>query len=97
MDRPESTRSYSTPTVLRPRNGPAELIVPGAYQLASYSAKTGEKLWWITGLSWQPKSTPVVDGDMIYAHWWENGGEAEQPTETPAFEEMLGALQETRC
>jgi outer membrane protein assembly factor BamB len=63
--------------------------VPGAYQLTSYNAKTGEKLWWITGLSWQPKSTPVVDGEMVYAHWWENGGEAEAPTETPEFAEAL--------
>ena len=89
VDRPESTRSYSTPAVFRPRSGPAELIVPGAYQLTSYNARTGEKLWWIAGLSWQPKSTPVIDGDMIYAHWWENGGEAEQPTETPEFSEAL--------
>jgi outer membrane protein assembly factor BamB len=88
-DRPEVTRSYSTPSVLRPARGPAELIVPGAYQLTSYNAQTGEKLWWITGMSWQPKSTPLVDGDMIYAHWWENGGEAEQPSETPAFEVIL--------
>jgi outer membrane protein assembly factor BamB len=66
-----------------------ELIIPGSYQLASYDAKTGEKLWWVTGLSWQPKSLPIVDGDMIYAHWWENGGEAEQPTETPTWKETL--------
>jgi len=87
--RPESTRSYSTPAIFRPASGPVELIVPGAYQLTSYNAKTGEKLWWITGLSWQPKSTPLVDGEMIYAHWWENGGESEQPTETPSFADTL--------
>jgi outer membrane protein assembly factor BamB len=86
--RPESTRSYSTPAVYRPRRGPVELIVPGAYQLTSYDARSGEKLWWITGLSWQPKSTPVVVGDVVYAHWWEQGGEAEQPTETPEFAEV---------
>jgi hypothetical protein len=40
-------------------------------------------------MSWQPKSIPVVDGDVIYAHWWENGGEAEQPTETPSFADTL--------
>src|SRR4051812_13811690 len=45
VERPESTRSYSTPAILRPKNGPAELIVPGAYYLTSYNANTGEKLW----------------------------------------------------
>ena len=87
--RPESTRSYSTPAVLRPKVGPVELIVPGSYQLTSYDARTGEKLWWISGMSWQPKSTPIIDGEIIYAHWWEMGGEAEQPTETPTFAETL--------
>lgn len=87
--RPEVTRSYSTPAVLKPSRGPAELIVPGSYRLTSYNARTGEKLWWITGMSWQPKSTPVVAGDMLFAHWWENGGESEQQTETPTFAEML--------
>jgi outer membrane protein assembly factor BamB len=90
VERPECTRSYSTPSILRPRQGPPELIVPGAYNLTSYNADTGEKLWWIRGMSWQPKSSPVIDGDMIYAHWWEAGGEAETSTETPAFEDVLG-------
>jgi outer membrane protein assembly factor BamB len=40
-------------------------------------------------MSWQPKSTPVIDGEIIYAHWWEMGGEAEQPTETPTFAETV--------
>ena len=89
VERPESTRSYSTPAILTPKSGPVELIVPGAYQMTSYNAETGEKLWWVRGMSWQPKSVPSVDGDIIYAHWWESGGEAEEPTETPEFTEVL--------
>lgn len=89
VERPDFTRCYSTPAVFHPKQGPAELIVPGAYNLTSYNAGTGERLWWINGLSWQPKSMPIIDGDMIYVHWYENGGEAEGPTETPAFSEML--------
>ena len=89
VERPDVTRSYTTPGVVRRASGPIELIVPGSYNLVSYNARTGEKLWWINGLSWQPKSTPVIDGDVVYAHWWENGGEAEQPTETLTFEEIL--------
>jgi outer membrane protein assembly factor BamB len=89
VERPESTRSYSTPAVLKVAGTPTELIVPGSYQLTSYNARTGEKLWWITGMSWQPKSTPVVDGNIVYAHWWESGGESEQSVETPDFAETL--------
>ena len=89
VERPESTRSYSTPAILVPESGPAELIVPGAYQMTSYNAETGEKLWWVRGMSWQPKAAPQVEGSIVYAHWWESGGEAEEPTETPEFAEVL--------
>ena len=96
VERPEVTRSYSTPAVLTPKQGSAELIVPGAYQLTSYEARTGKKLWWVRGMSWQPKSTPVIDGDTVYAHWWEYGGEAEEATETPAFAETLARFDANR-
>ena len=89
--RPESTRSYSTPAVYRPAagKGESELIVPGAFNLTAYGTSTGEKLWWIRGMSWQPKSSPVVDGEMIYAHWWESGGESESAAVTMSFAEAL--------
>lgn len=87
--RPEVTRSYVTPAVYRPASGPAQLIVPGAFQVISYYAATGEKAWWVRGFSWQPKSVPIVDGERIYVHSWEGGGEAETPTETPSFAETL--------
>ncbi len=87
--RPESTRSYVTPAIFEPKDGPAELIVPGSLQVSSYYAATGERAWWVRGLSWQPKSLPVIDGDTIYVHAWEGGGDAESPTETPTFAEML--------
>jgi outer membrane protein assembly factor BamB len=92
VERPEVTRSYATPGVVPLANGARELIVPGAYQLTSYDAATGKKLWWIHGLSWQPKSAPVFENGVVYAHWWESGGEAESPTETPEFGEMLVRL-----
>jgi len=87
--RPESTRSYTTPGLYDRPGGKPEIILPGPYFLTSYDAGTGQKLWWVGGLSWQPKSTPIFEGDTIYAHWWEGGGEAETATDTPTFEETL--------
>ena len=95
-ERPDVTRSYSTPCLLKSENGIKELIVPGSYNLVSYNATTGEKLWWITGMSWQPKSTPIVDGNIVYAHWWENGGEADAPTDTPSFEDIAQRFDENK-
>ncbi len=47
VNRPEVTRGYATPAVYRPATGPAELIVPGAYELIAYNLANGEKLWWV--------------------------------------------------
>jgi outer membrane protein assembly factor BamB len=96
VNRPEVTRSYVTPVIFQPDSGPAELIVPGAYQITSYRADNGEKLWWVRGFSWQPKSLPVIDGNMIFVHGWEGGGEAEAPTETPTWEEALGLYDKNK-
>ena len=87
-ERPETTRSYVTPALFQPPRGPLEVIVPSGYFLASYSAETGEKLWWVNGGSWQPKSTPIIDGDMIYANSWE-GGSAIPVADMPTFEQVL--------
>jgi outer membrane protein assembly factor BamB len=94
VNRAEFTRCYTTPTLFQPVEGPPQLIVSGAYQLTSYDAKTGEKLWWVRGLSWQPKSAPIIDNGIVYAHWWEGGGESEAPTQTPTFEETLAQHRE---
>jgi outer membrane protein assembly factor BamB len=87
-DRPETTRSYVTPALFQPKEGPLEVIVPSAYFLASYSADTGEKLWWVNGGGWQPKSTPIIHDDMIYANSWE-GGTSLPADAIPTFAEAI--------
>ena len=89
IDRPEVTRGYATPGVYRPKSGPAELIVPGAYQLIAYDLATGAKLWWVRGLAWQLKSVPLIDGDIVYVSGWETGGDTDTPPEVPTFAEIL--------
>ncbi|MDE0434932.1 MAG: PQQ-binding-like beta-propeller repeat protein [Bryobacterales bacterium] len=87
-ERPETTRSYVTPAVFQPKEGPLEVIVPSAYFLASYSADTGEKLWWVNGGGWQTKSTPIIHGDMIYSNSWEGGGQIPEDG-IPTFAEAI--------
>ncbi|HEU0119172.1 MAG TPA: PQQ-binding-like beta-propeller repeat protein [Bryobacteraceae bacterium] len=77
VERPETTRGYATPTVWRPENGPAELIVPGAYVTTAYELHTGKKLWWAGGMAWQLKGAAVVVGDRMYLNSWEAGGDTE--------------------
>jgi len=66
VTRPDTLGGYATPVVHRPRDGPAELIVPGPFQVVSYDANSGETIWWVSGLAHQPKSVPIIDGDILY-------------------------------
>jgi outer membrane protein assembly factor BamB len=73
-ERPEMVHSFSTPLVYRPSGGPAELIVPGSYQMVSYSIPDGTELWRVRGLAYQVKSVPVLAGDTLYFNGWAPGG-----------------------
>jgi outer membrane protein assembly factor BamB len=87
--RPEYTRGYATPAVYRPKNGPAELIVPGSFEVAAYALDSGEKLWWVRGLAWQLKSVPLIDRDRIFVSGWEIGGDEERHAKLPDFARVL--------
>ena len=64
--RPESKSGHSTPVVYRPGDGSTQIVVPGSFYLTAYSSDTGEKIWWVRGLSFELKSTPAVLGDTAY-------------------------------
>jgi outer membrane protein assembly factor BamB len=64
------THGFTTPVLYEPKTGAKQVIVSGSYNLVSYSVDTGEKLWWVGGMAWQAKSTPVIQGDTVYVHSW---------------------------
>jgi outer membrane protein assembly factor BamB len=66
IERPEAKTGHSTPVLYRPKGGATELIVPGSLFLTAYSVKTGQRLWWVSGLAFEMKATPVVGLDTIY-------------------------------
>jgi len=67
-DRPEAKSGHSTPIVWRGSDGTDQILLPGSFLLTSYDVATGRKLWWVGGLSFEMKSTPVIDGDTIYVN-----------------------------
>jgi outer membrane protein assembly factor BamB len=87
--RPECTRGYATPVVYRPKTGPMEVIAPGSFEVSSYALETGEKLWWVGGTAWQPKTVPLIDGNRIVVCGWETGEDRLQRAKIPDFAEML--------
>ena len=65
-DRPEAKSGHSTPIVWRGPDGKNQILLPGSFLLTAYDADSGRKLWWVGGLSFEMKSTPVIGGDTLY-------------------------------
>ncbi len=76
--------AYSTPTIYKPSNGPAQVIVSGSNSIDSYSLDKGERLWWVTRIGAYPKGVPVIGTDMVYVL----GDGGEEPF-LPPFDETL--------
>lgn len=87
--RPDVVHGFATPNIFHPRKGSPQLIVPGSYQITSYDAATGKRLWWAHGLTWQVKTSAVTDGEIIYATGWAPGADEGQRSELPPFESAL--------
>jgi outer membrane protein assembly factor BamB len=68
VDRPETKSGHSTPILWRGPDGRDQVLLPGSFLLTAYDAETGKKLWWVGGLSFEMKSTPVISGDTIYVN-----------------------------
>ncbi|MEQ1830866.1 MAG: PQQ-binding-like beta-propeller repeat protein [Pirellula sp.] len=64
--RAEATSGHCSPIIYRPNEGEAQIITVGSFYLTSYSAASGDKLWWVGGLCFEMKSTPVIHGDLVF-------------------------------
>ena len=85
-ERRDTLGAYATPAVYTPPQGPVEIVVAGPFEVDGYSAATGEKLWWVSGLGHQPKSVTVIDQDTAYVNMRGWGGQY------PKFSEVLAQL-----
>jgi outer membrane protein assembly factor BamB len=62
----EARSGHSTPVVYTPPGGRPQIVVPGSFLLSAYDPSDGKRLWWVGGLSFELKSTPVISGDTLY-------------------------------
>ena len=84
----EVINGYSTPLIYRPARGPAQVIAAGSYQLTAYSIADGGMVWWVRGLTCQPKSAPILAGDTVYFSGWTSGNDTGQQVDLPGFAEV---------
>ena len=91
------THGFSTPIVHKPKNEPAQVLVSGSFRLTSYSAATGEPLWWVNGMAWQAKSCPTIAGDTLYVHsWMASLSELGQPEKLDPWEKLLAEFDKDK-
>ena len=64
--RVEARSGHSTPVVYTPAGGRPQIVVPGSFLLSAYDPRDGRRLWWVGGLSFELKSTPVISGDTLF-------------------------------
>jgi len=89
-DRPEATSGHCTPAVYSPDEGETQILVPGSFLLISYSAKTGERLWWTGGLAFEMKSTPVIRDGVLFINGFASPlNQPENQVNIPSFEQAL--------
>lgn len=89
VDRPDVGRGFSTPILYRPAVGPPQALVAGSHQLTAYEVETGKAVWWFTGLTWQLKPTPVMEGDRLYILGWAGGSDLGNQEELPSWADIL--------
>jgi len=88
--RPEVKSGHSTPVIYTPKNGEKQVIIPGSFLLISYSVNTGKKLWWVSGLAFEMKSTPVILNGIVYINGYTSPiNQPDQQEKIPAFKTAL--------
>lgn len=93
VERAEAHSGHSSPVLWISPEGRQQLIVPGSFLLDAYDPETGEKIWWVRGLSFEMKSTPVIRDGVIFVNGY--GSPLNQPgnqVELPPFTEVVTAV-----
>jgi outer membrane protein assembly factor BamB len=83
--RPHVISGYSTPTIWRPKTGPAQILIPESFQLTAYSIVDGSKVWWVRGLACEMKSVASIDDDTLYVNGW-GFGQNQAGTQIPTVD-----------
>jgi len=92
LERPLAQRGYATPVLYKPPDGPLQVLVAGSYRLTGYDLRTGKEIWWVRGLPWQVKPTPIVAGDVVYFVTYSGESDPGEQEIVPPFTEALAQL-----
>ncbi|MBM3738024.1 MAG: hypothetical protein FJW39_19760 [Acidobacteria bacterium] len=92
VDRPDFTRGFSTPVLWKAPSGRTHVLLAGSYRLVAYDLETGKEEWFVRGLTWQLKPTPVMDEERIYVLGWAGEADPGQQENIPGFDEVAAKI-----
>jgi len=75
-----------------PPKGRPQALLAGSYRLVAYSVDTGKEIWWVSGLTWQLKPTPVLGKGVVFVQNWAGGSDTGQQEDIAPFEDVLARL-----
>ncbi|HIE92243.1 MAG TPA: hypothetical protein EYQ83_05030 [Acidobacteria bacterium] len=64
--RPEAKSGHSSPVLWTAADGTRQVLMAGSFMLSAYDLATGDRQWWVGGLPFEMKATPVLDGDTLF-------------------------------
>jgi outer membrane protein assembly factor BamB len=88
-DRPEMTRGFATPVLYKPAGGGTQVLLAGTNRFTAYDVATGREVWFVKGLTWQLKPTPIVHGDVAYVLGWAGGADQGNQDNIPPFADIV--------
>lgn len=92
-DRPEAVSGHCTPVLWKGPDGREEALLAGSYLLDAYDVKSGERLWFASGLPAEMKSVPVLLDDRIWLHGYNSPlNELGSQVELPVFADARAKL-----
>jgi len=65
IDRPNKTRSYCTPLIVKTKDGRTQMVLTGSKSTTSYNPDTGEQYWYMDGPTEQFVGSPVYTDETV--------------------------------
>jgi len=88
--RPWAKSGHCTPVLHEDGERP-QLILPGSFYLDGYDLETGERTWWVKGLSFEMKSVPVLHEGVVYINGYGSPlNDPGQQVVMPDFADVIG-------
>jgi outer membrane protein assembly factor BamB len=84
----QSIAGYGTPVLWDTENG-KQIVAGGFGRMIGYDLKTGDEVWYVTGMPAATCTTPIIADGNLYFAGWAPGDASDTTFKMPSFDELL--------